>query len=67
MANPHYDHDIIIWENIDYTVNLGKKTADTGSYGGFDDFMPLYCSDCGYELDRDPEFESELYEAVGNL
>ncbi len=65
--NPHYDHDVIIWENSDYIVNLGKKTADVGSNGGFDEHTPLQCIDCGTEIEDDEEFREQIQEVVTNL
>lgn len=65
--NPHYNHDVVIWENRDYVINLGKKTADVGNNGGFDDHTPLYCLDCNTGIEDDAEFETEIQEAVSNL
>ncbi len=67
MTNPHYDHDIVIWENSDYIVNLGNKTQDIGNDGGFDDNTPLHCLDCNTDLEPDEEFEMEIQDAIGNL
>lgn len=65
--NEHYNHDIVIWENSDYIVNLGKKTQDIGNDGGFDDQTPLYCLDCNKEIEHDNEFEMEIQDAINNL